>query len=301
MARLDRQKTLADALQSLGLQPGGARAVPRLPGLSEPAASWVMAAYRQLGGALRSPILRPSGWDIQTTSGLIVELDEEQHFNRYRAETLQVEWAVDLPWRADYLRYCAEYERVALKGHSGAGFWTSAGSTRQFGPAGSRRDLEGAGSPRWKQRALYDAMRDSLAATGTVSLARLSVHDRLGSVRLGDALRGSALLDLLELRKLVIKRTTNSDLTQASSAWISPYAGAVGNITSASHKPASTGTATFRPTELAKRLGHHDESRPGRVVRAYLQERYPDHPKNARWLLNEEQAQDVLQNVPPHK
>lgn len=301
MARLDRQDTLAHALQSLGLRLGGAIAVPRLPGLPEPAASWAMAAYRQLGGVLSSPILRPSGWDIQTTSGLIVELDEEQHFNRYRAETLQADWAVDLPWRADYLRYCADYESIALKSHSGAGFWTSAGSARQFGPAGSRRDLEGAGSPRWKQRAVYDAMRDSLAATGRVSLARLSVHDRLGSVRLGDALRGSAPLDLQALRELLLARSVNSAHTLANSASISPRAGSAGNTIAASPEPSSTGTATFRPTELAKRLGYHNESRPGRVVRVYLRERYPDHPKNARWLLNEQQTQDVLENVPPHR
>lgn len=301
MARLDRQTTLADALESLGFRPGGALAVPRLPGLFEPAASWVMAAYTQLGGMLSSPILRPSGWDIQTESGLIVELDEEQHFNRYRAETLQADWAVDLPWRADYLRYCAEYESVALKKHSGAGFWTSAGSARQFGPARSRRDLEGAGSPRWKQRAVYDAMRDSVAATGTVSLARLSVHDRLGTVRLGDALRGSAPLDVQELRELLIARTTNFAHALASSALISPRAESASYIISAPAGPASTGTATFRPAELAKRLGYHDESRPGRVVRVYLRERYPDHPKNARWLLDEEQARDVLENVPPHR
>jgi hypothetical protein len=260
-----------------------------------------MAAYRQLGGVLSSPILRPSGWDIQTASGLIVEFDEEQHFNRYRAETLQADWAVDLPWRADYLHYCADYESTALKSHSGAGFWISAGSARQFGPAGSRRDLEGPGSPRWKQRAVYDAMRDSLAATGKVSLVRLSVHDRLGSVRLGDALRGAAPLDLQALRELLIARTANSSHTLTSSASISPRAGSAVNITSSSPEPASTGTATFRPTELAKRLGYHDESRPGRVVRDYLRARYPDHPKNARWLLNQEQAQDVLENVPPRR
>lgn len=114
-----------------------------------------------------------------------------------------------MPWRADYLRLCADYEPVALKRHSGGGFWTNTGSAAQFGSAGSRGVLDGAGSPRWKQRALYDSMRDSLAATGAVSLARLSVHDRLGSVRLGDALRDPALLDLQKLRDLLARRTAN--------------------------------------------------------------------------------------------
>lgn len=209
MARLDRQNALASALQLLDLTPGGAVAAPRLPGLPEPAASWAVANYKQLGGVLEAPTLRPLGWDIQTTSGLIVELDEEQHFNRYRAETLRAEWSAHLPWRADYLRQCADYEHVALKRHSGGGFWTNTGSATQFGPAGPRGVLDGEGSPRWKQRALYDSMRDSLAATGAVSLARLSVHDRLGSIRLGDALRAPALLDLQMLRDLLVRRTAN--------------------------------------------------------------------------------------------
>ncbi|WP_420812661.1 DUF7255 family protein [Microbacterium hydrothermale] len=209
MARLERQNALASALELLGLKLGGTSPAPRFPGLPEPAASWAIANYKQLGGVLEAPILRPLGWDIQATSGLIVELDEEQHFNRYRAETLRAEWSAHLPWRADYLRQCAEYEPVALKRHSGGGFWTNTGSAAQFGSAGYRGVLDGEGSPRWKQRALYDSMRDSLAATKAVSLARLSVHDRLGSVRLGDALRDTALLDLQKLRDLLVRRTAN--------------------------------------------------------------------------------------------
>ena len=42
--------------------------------------------------------------------GLLVELDELQHFNRYRAMTLTPERAVQLPWRADYLTFCADHE-----------------------------------------------------------------------------------------------------------------------------------------------------------------------------------------------
>ncbi|MCU1424233.1 MAG: hypothetical protein JWM51_524 [Microbacteriaceae bacterium] len=61
--------------------------------------------------------------------------------------------------RESYLLYCAQYERIALDTRSSLGFWTNPGAEAQFGPSAPRRDLSGEGSARWKQRALYDAMR----------------------------------------------------------------------------------------------------------------------------------------------
>ncbi|PZE72902.1 hypothetical protein DEJ27_00105 [Curtobacterium sp. MCPF17_018] len=55
---------------------------------------------------------------------------------------------------------------------------------------------------------------------------------------------------------------------------------------------------TYTPRELASELGYTNESRPGRVVREYLRERYPEHPKHGRWELDEAQADDVRSNVP---
>lgn len=56
--------------------------------------------------------------------------------------------------------------------------------------------------------------------------------------------------------------------------------------------------ATYRPIELARKLGYTNESRPGAVVRAYLRDKYPEHPPHQRWILDEDQAEDVLTNVP---
>ncbi|MBF4603139.1 hypothetical protein [Curtobacterium sp. VKM Ac-2884] len=52
---------------------------------------------------------------------------------------------------------------------------------------------------------------------------------------------------------------------------------------------------TYRPRELAAELGYTNESRPGRVVREYLRERYPEH--TGLWELDEAQADDVRANV----
>jgi len=53
---------------------------------------------------------------------------------------------------------------------------------------------------------------------------------------------------------------------------------------------------TYTPRELAAELGYTNESRPGRVVREYLRERYPEH--TGRWELDEAQGDDVRANVP---
>lgn len=39
---------------------------------------------------------------------------------------------------------------------------------------------------------------------------------------------------------------------------------------------------TSTPRELAVELGYRDETRPGAVVRRYLRQRYPEHPKHER-------------------
>jgi hypothetical protein len=56
--------------------------------------------------------------------------------------------------------------------------------------------------------------------------------------------------------------------------------------------------ATYRPVELARKLGYTSESRPGSVVRAYLRTKYPDHSPYKPWVLSEEEAADVLAHVP---
>ena len=48
----------------------------------------MLRTYRKLDGILDVPPLSFGKWDI-CLNGFIVELDEEQHFNRYRAATLE--------------------------------------------------------------------------------------------------------------------------------------------------------------------------------------------------------------------
>ena len=53
---------------------------------------------------------------------------------------------------------------------------------------------------------MYDAMRDALAAIGTVNLVRVAVWDQIGPRTLNDALRSPAAGDLELLDELIARR-----------------------------------------------------------------------------------------------
>ena len=95
-----------------------------------------------------------------------------------------------LPWRQTYTAHCTVGEDACTKKASFGGYWTNDSSTKMFGHGAEKGDLdEDGGSPRWKQRALYDAMRDAhVLFTWEFPLARVSVYDRVGEHSLGDIL-----------------------------------------------------------------------------------------------------------------
>lgn len=204
-----RQDTLTRILGESGYRAAATKpARLRLEALGPHEQVEILRLYRHFGGVLDAPRLQPGAWDCPLEEGLIVELDESQHFNRYRRVTLKFAWAQQLPWRDSYLAYASQFEDVCVAERGWGGYWKSVSTERMFGPAGPSRTLDGAGSPRWKQRALYDAMRDMAALGGCgIRLARLSVYDRVGGARLDDVLDGRAALDREALRALINQRT----------------------------------------------------------------------------------------------
>lgn len=155
--------------------------------------------------------LRPGAWDLSFAEGLVVELDEELHFNRYRSVTLKAADPAELPWQDAYLDFCAHYEEHCLQAGKWGKRWTTPSCEAMFGPAGDPGALQEAGAPRWKQRALYDAFKDIAASDSrTWRLARISVWDEIDGVRLGDALNAGAPVDPAQLRDLVTRRTTSA-------------------------------------------------------------------------------------------
>lgn len=210
MAVRDRERALGALLAELGYRKAS-YPVPRVPGLSSPADGWILKLYRELGGIQDHPTLAPRGWD-HPLAGLIVELDEGQHFTTYRAVTLAQGWARALPWHDEYRSYIARFDSETSLRYGSAGFWTNPRAEKQFGPSAPARQLSAGGSARWKQRALYDAIRDASAIAGHVNLARLSVYDPVGGRPLGDVLLSPGTADLEALEALIDARTL-SDAT----------------------------------------------------------------------------------------
>lgn len=203
-----RAGNLNELLLRAGLRSAPPPKAPRRGDLGELAAE-IEDLYQQLGGVEPEPSLRPGAWDLAFEGDLVVELDEELHFNRYRSATLDPAWTASLPWRANYLRYCAEHERACLSAATWGKRWTNPSCERLFGEGGAPGDLSGAGAPRWKQRALYDAIKDAAAAVGAVRLARVATVDMVAGVPLGDVLEGRVEVEPAIVVALVSERLTS--------------------------------------------------------------------------------------------
>jgi len=151
-------------------------------------------------------VFRPGSWDL-SYDGLVVELDEELHFNRYRARTLEASWTLRLPWRQNFLTYCAAHVAECFAAGQWGRRWTNDSATKMFS-GGSPGELGGSGAPRWKQRALYDAIKDTLPLLDNpVALARVATHDDVGNTTLGAVLDGFAPGNSAAVRALVDART----------------------------------------------------------------------------------------------
>lgn len=205
-----RASVLLQAMLTHGYKTAKAPKVPRWPGQDGRESARTIDVYRKLGGVQIQPRLAPGKWDL-SFQDLVVELDEELHFNRYRLVTLSQDWSEVLPWATDYRAFSLEHEGNCVRAGSWGKRWATTSTEVQFGPPGGPEDLTGAGAPRWKQRALYDSMKDGLAAAGVVRLARLSVHDIVGGVTLDEVLRQRAECDLMSLEELLHRRTSDGE------------------------------------------------------------------------------------------
>jgi hypothetical protein len=162
-----------------------------------------LGVYRALGGAKREPRVAPGQWDF-ALEGVVLELDEREHFNRYRARTLDSP-AYALLDGFDvvlYRAFCNEHERDC---QTYGGYWSNSSAEQGFGPAGEPGLLDrGPGSPRWKQRAFYDFAKDLAPLTEDLAVSRLSIWEEVASD--SESLLVGELLD----------RAANEDLTNTS-------------------------------------------------------------------------------------
>lgn len=201
-----RAEALTRLLVASGWTPSLAPPRPQVADLTKPLSTEVLDLYRRLGGTQDDPAFRPGGWDLSFDGGLVVELDEELHFNRYRAATLETSWSSALPWRANYRSFCEEHERRCLQAGRWGKRWTNPSTARLFS-GGEPGDLE-AGAPRWKQRALYDSLKDLVPVLDLgIRIARVSIYDLVDGVAVEDILAGVGNPDPAALRLHVDSRT----------------------------------------------------------------------------------------------
>lgn len=106
-------------------------------------------------------------------------MDEQLHFDRYRLMTLESPLYNEIkgfPLK-EYRDYCIRCKENCLKSGSHGGRWSKRSCEEMFGVAQSEGDLNGNGSPRWKQIAFYDFIKDISYITTGIPVVRLSIYD----------------------------------------------------------------------------------------------------------------------------
>ncbi len=74
--------------------------------------------------------------------------------------------------------------------------WSTPSCEAMFGAAGPAGNLGSRGAPRWKQRALYDAIKDAYALSHQeCGVARVSVYDQISGTTLGQVLEGRSAVE----------------------------------------------------------------------------------------------------------
>ncbi|MDE5880782.1 MAG: hypothetical protein K2H60_03550 [Muribaculaceae bacterium] len=157
--------------------------------------------YKSLGGLLEVPPFNVGDWDINLEK-VIIECDEENHFNRYRLKTLESSiYDSDSNFNIqNYKKYCKGYEkRCRTDGKYG----TSSGSEKQFGECDLDGELNSLEHSRWKQRAFYDYLRDVYSKITGVPVIRISIYDDFKFNSVGQLLKDS---DTSKTRELVRSR-----------------------------------------------------------------------------------------------
>jgi hypothetical protein len=173
--------------------------------------SEVCQVYFQLGGQMENAPLRFGGYDI-ATKNFIIELDEERHFNRYRAITLTSNIYHDYQNFnvGHYLAYCTNYENMCLKTAGWGNNWKNHSTERMFIQSDPIKQLQLNGSSRWRQRAYYDFLKDLNSLLTGIRLFRICIYDEWNGLTVDDLLR----MDNRQiLREFIASKLTTNSLT----------------------------------------------------------------------------------------
>lgn len=174
-------------------------------------AEQLLVIFRGMGGIpAHEDSLAPRHWDMRADD-LLIEFDEALHFNRYRSLSLAAPWSAVLPWSEAYTRYSLEMEGMCLSDGAYGKKWANPSCKSMFGESDEPGVLGSLGSSRWKQRAVYDALKDAYALhTQGVALARVSIHDEVGGMNVNQATKKDILLNPVALQGFIRSRTVSA-------------------------------------------------------------------------------------------
>lgn len=160
----------------------------------------VYEVYKKLGGQLESLPYKYGPWDI-TTKELIIELDEERHFNRYRLETLKLNYYNSHKHFSviDYRSYCSNFESNCLFAASWGRYWKNDSTEKMFIKSNEDGNLLGNGSSRWRQRAFYDFMKDITSTIKGIPILRISIYDEFQGKTINNILNNNDIKTLNDL------------------------------------------------------------------------------------------------------
>ncbi|MBK7442545.1 MAG: hypothetical protein IPI65_13585 [Bacteroidetes bacterium] len=147
--------------------------------------------YHSLGGILEEYPIHFGDFDM-IGENFFVELDEENHFNRYRKTTLQSSVYNNYEYFhvIDYNKYC---DFFGTKGGKIGNFWTTPKSEKQFGKSSPERDFSGNGPARWKQRAFYDLLKDVYGMLINKPVFRFSTYEKINDISINNILKNKRM------------------------------------------------------------------------------------------------------------
>ncbi len=142
----------------------------------------VYRVYKLLGGTMEQIPINYK-WDIKCPD-FCLELDEERHFNRYRALTLDSPIYWDYKWFSvqNYKRYCSDKEILCLKSASFGSYWKNNSTEKAFLESSEEGNLSDNGSSRWRQRAFYDFLKDINSIIRNKPVIRISIYDEYNDI-----------------------------------------------------------------------------------------------------------------------
>lgn len=108
------------------------------------------------------------------------------------------------------MNFSAHFREKCLRAGGYGGKWQNPSTDKMFGGSDPAKTFTNLGSSRWKQRALYDSVKDAYAIyTSGASLVRISIHDEVDGVNVGLALNKGHTLNPDGLRALIEQRTVH--------------------------------------------------------------------------------------------